>query len=376
VCREGQGLAEQAVLRGVEREPNGVGVGQRAARRSQHLTDRRREDLFVVGLPVDQARDAAGEVAVELLAELPAGSRRRAQRRERRVLGRVLERDGILQDPVVERLVPEHFLDHAPDDLALLGRRVLRLTEPPVAKERDAGDRVVQVREGRDREHVAGDLLGALLDGGRESLRPVAPKTPREEPEVPLAGERRQKLGQPPVRLLLPPRRFLEDFPLRRPHRRHGVVARLDLDVALGDLFRVVEGMGVQERPEELTRHVLQRELEVGVLERRVVPRVVDRARERVAPLGSGGGLILRDDAARRVAGPGRRDDVLEGAVEGMHEPHLRSGGGEREARGGPGERGHLPIDYGAAARLGCGGNRRRRFPVDSMRAPRVRARL
>ncbi len=47
--------------------------------------------------------------------------------------------------------------------------RVVGLAQPPVAKERDPRDRVVQVRERRDRQDVPRDLLRPLLDGPREA---------------------------------------------------------------------------------------------------------------------------------------------------------------------------------------------------------------
>src|SRR5450631_923385 len=112
------------------------------------------------------------------------------------MLGRFLEGDRILEDRAVERVVREDLLDHATDDFALLEGRVERLAEAPVPEERDAGDRVVQVREGRDRQHVAGDLLRALLDRAGELLAAVAPRAAREEAEVALAGWRSQQRRQ------------------------------------------------------------------------------------------------------------------------------------------------------------------------------------
>ena len=124
---------------------------------------------------------------VELPPEL---ARRRAaharQRLERGVLGRLLQRQRVLEDGRVERVVAEHLGDHLADDLALLGRRVHGLAEPPVAEERDARDRVVQVRERRDGQHVARDLLRPLLDRAGEPRPPVAPRAPRKEAEVAL----------------------------------------------------------------------------------------------------------------------------------------------------------------------------------------------
>ena len=102
----------------------------------------------------------------------------------------------------------------------------------------------------------------------------------------------------------------------------------------------------MEERPEELAADVLERELEVRVLERRVVPGEVDVPREGVAPgaaallLGRVGDgvapdLLGGDDPLRAVAGARGGDDVVEGAREGVHEPHA---GRSREERGHAGE--------------------------------------
>ena len=213
---------------GIEDQPDRLVVGEGRARKPQDLAHRRGEDLLVVGLPVHEARDAARKLPVELLAERAAGRRPGARLRlEERVLGRLFQRDRVLEHGPVERVVAQDLLDHLPDDLALLRRRVEGLAEPPVTEERDAGDRVVQVGEGRDRQHVARDLLRALLHGARElRARPSPRVRPGKDAEIPLAGERGQELGQPLVGRLLGERRLLEEVPLRGPHRRHGVVAR------------------------------------------------------------------------------------------------------------------------------------------------------
>ena len=204
VRRQRQRLAEGAVLRRVEDEADRVVVGERGARRAEHLAHRRGEDLLVVRLPVHEPRHAARRAR----GRTPRGTcvARRAHARQRlegRVLRRLLERQRILEDRRVERVVAQDLGDHLPDDLALLGRRVERLAEPPVAEERDARDRVVQVREGRDGQHVARDLLRALLDGAREARPAVAPRPAREDAEVALGRERRQQLRQPGVGRLL-----------------------------------------------------------------------------------------------------------------------------------------------------------------------------
>ena len=124
--------------------------------------------------------------------------------------------------------------------------------------------------------------------------------------------------------------------------RRDGERPRLHLDVALRGLLGVVEGVGVEERPDELAADVLERELEVRVLERRVVPGEVHVPGQGVAPraaalpLGGVGDRVARDllggdDPLRAVAGARGGDDAVEGAREGIHEPH--AGRGRKEPR-------------------------------------------
>ncbi len=97
----------------------------------------------------------------------------------------------------------------------------------------------------------------------------------------------------------------------------------------------------MQERPDELAADVLERELEVRVLERRVVPGEVDVACERIAP-GAAALLLDRvgervttdllggDDSLRAVAGARGGGDAVERSREGVHEPHA---GRRREER-------------------------------------------
>ena len=232
----------------------------------------------------------------------------------------------------------EELLRHRLHDEPLLRRRVEGRREAPVAEEGDGRDGVVERREGRDGEDVAGDLEGALADrllpaGG---LALAAAERAVEGPR----GHGDEEVAEPPVGLGLPLAGVAVDLERLARERRDGERPRLHLDVALRGLLGVVEGVGVEERPDELTADVLERELEVGVLERRVVPGEVDVPGEGVAagaaallldrvgdaspPTSSGG-----DDPLRAVAGARGGDDAVEGAREGVHEPATRGGGRE-----------------------------------------------
>ncbi len=80
----------------------------------------------------------------------------------------------------------------------------------------------------------------------------------------------------------------------------------------LAGLLGVVEGMGMEEGPDELPAHVLQPELEVRVLVDRVMPRLEGQRTDGVA---LAGGDLLGPDHARRVAGPGGGDRAVVGTV-------------------------------------------------------------
>src|SRR5262249_4140128 len=103
--------------------------------------------------------------------------------------------------------------------------------------------------------------------------------------------------------------------------------------------LRVVEGVGVQNAPDELPAHVLQAELEGGVLERGVVARLVglpgdavtDGSRLLVLP------HVLGRDDPRAVAGPRGGHGVVEGLDEAVGEPDDGRGGAEGGGR-------HLPF--------------------------------
>ena len=135
VRRQRERLPEKGITRRIENLPDRVRVREGRPRDAHHFPDGGRQDLLVVRLPVDEAGNATRELAVELLAKRPV---RRlsalAGRRERRVLGRLFERDRILEHGAIQGIVAENFLDHAPHHFALLRRRVERLAQAPIAK--------------------------------------------------------------------------------------------------------------------------------------------------------------------------------------------------------------------------------------------------
>ena len=105
----------------------------------------------------------------------------------------------------------------------------------------------------------------------------------------------------------------------------------------------------MEEGPQELPGDRVERELEVRVLERRVVAGLVGRPRDAVALLdalpalllgevGSPGDLLGLDDPPGRVAGARRRDGVLVRPRERVDEPDDGLAGQD----GGEGDHGNL----------------------------------
>ena len=124
------------------------------------------------------------------------------------------------------------------------------------------------------------------------------------------------------------------------PGARHGLLVNLrraeqiahvrDVDqraiqahVALALLLGVVEGMGVQERPDKLAADVFEAKLKVRVLVDRVVAGVKRGGADRRALLV---GDLFGTDQARRVAGARGGDGRIVGMREGIAQRDARRG--------------------------------------------------
>ncbi len=148
---------------------------------------------------------------------------------------------------------------------------------------------------------------------------------------------------------LLQRQRLLEQLLRRRVTQlRDQRRAAADLHVALADLLGVVEGVGVEEGPERVARHAVDRELEVRVLVDGVVAGREDVLRQLVASVPGPGALLLFrqpvtadllgvDDPLPGVAGARRGDRIVQRARVGVDQPHRGRGRTQAER----GEGGH-----------------------------------
>jgi hypothetical protein len=95
-------------------------------------------------------------------------------------------------------------------------------------------------------------------------------------------------------------------------------------DVALALLLGIVEGMGVEEGPDELAADVFEAEFEMGVLVDGVMAAVEGGGADVEALLF---GDFFGADEARRVTGAGGGDGGIERVSEGIAESDARRGG-------------------------------------------------
>ena len=319
-------LGEQRVARGIAHPGHGGVIVELARQQAERGAHSVRDGALSVDLPVDEQAGATAERGVERGVESGGVARgRRALLRR----GRGVGRQHRLDVPKEQRVVRPHGVDHGLHEQARLRGHVPRGAHAVVAVERDAVDRVVQVRVCGDGQGVPSDLLRLLLDGTPPRVGVLAPRG--EHREEGLGRRAHQGVRERAVAGVHALDTGVVDRLRRGGERWPRDQPGLDLDVALADLLGVVEGVGVQERPERLAAHGLERELERRVLERGVVARLICAARDAV-PQGDGGVVprdILGRDDARAVASAGGRYGVVERPGKGVDERDLGRRRGE-----------------------------------------------
>ena len=221
-------------------------------------------------------------------------------RRKPRLRQRV-RRDGAEPHLLKKQRVPFlHQPHHLADHRARFVRRVAGVHHALQTMQHDARHRVHHGRERPDGNHVTCGLDRALIGVALDLLQTLRVRVRLDVPKLPqnrdgIVFEQRRELA---VAVPRTNDRALVDVERLTAEWRHERSRLLQFYVALTGLLRVVEGIGVQERPDEVTRHVLETELEVRMLIDSVVPRVERQRADRVA-------LFLRDlcraDDPRRV---------------------------------------------------------------------------
>ena len=285
---------------------------------------------FGIRRPVAQARDPVPQARVERGGKgIAAGAGPREPGLGQVVLAERVEAH-LLEEHRVERLHQIHHL--ANHDPRFVGR-VAGVQHAVQAMQHQSRHGVHHRREGGDRNDVARRLDGLLLSLALHRLvpfgvvrRPQVAQLLQDGPGVVL--EQRGELG------VVVPRRehgLLVDVPGFAVERRHERPRLLQLHVALTRLLRVVERIGVQHAPHELARDVLEPELEVRVLEHRVVPTLEGEGSDGVALLV---GDLGRADHPWRITRAGGGN----GAVVGHRR---RAAQGDLRGVGGKGQRGH-----------------------------------
>ena len=181
---------------------------------------------------------------------------------------------GLFQNGLVFGGYGQNLLDHLPDDQALFQRRIQGLAKPPITKEGKPGNRVVKEGKGCHGQNIAGHFLRLFLHRAR-GLLAVGIDLLEADEILPL-DQGLQLFGKVPVGLGLKSHGLAVKLFGPAVKGRHGHLGRFHGDITLGHLFRIVEGMAVQEAPDELPGHVFQGELEMGVLEGGVVSCLVD----------------------------------------------------------------------------------------------------
>lgn len=212
-----------------------------------------------------------------------------------------------------------HFADYG----AGFAGGVARGAHAPETVEDDAGDGVHHGGEGSDGKNVTRDFDGALFGGALDFLQALGvghganvPDVSEDSAGVVDEEEREFAVGVPGAGDGL----FVDSAMsvVEKEGRGRDVgLGAIEPDVALALLLGIVEGVGVEEGPDELTAYVFEAEFEMGVL--------VDGV---MATIESGGadvealfvGDFFGDDQARGVARAGGGDGGIVGMREGVAE--------------------------------------------------------
>jgi hypothetical protein len=211
-----------------------------------------------------------------------------------------------------------HAIDHLRDHGDGLGGDVSRPHHPPQAMEHDPGDGVHHRGEGGHGDDVTRELDGFLLGFARDLLPSLLRRVRAEVAD----------LSEDAVRVLFQDRGEgaigrpgLAQLALvhlaRRCGEGGGDIGRdlVEAHEPLAGLLGVVERVGMQEGPDQLPAHVLEAELEVGVLVDGVMPALEGQGADGVALARRD---LVRPDHPRGIAGAGGGDGAVVRARRGV----------------------------------------------------------
>ena len=220
-----------------------------------------------------------------------------------------------------------YFFDHCADYGARLVGGVARSAHAPEAVEDNAGDGVDHRGEGSDGKNVTRDFDGAFFGGALDFVEALGVGHGADVPDVAEDGtgvvdeeERKFTVGLPGAGDGL-----LVDGAVSVVEKKRRVwdvgLRAIQADVALALLLGIVERVGVEKRPDELTADILEAEFEMGVLVDSVVAAIECGGTNVEALLV---GDFFGEYQARGIAGAGGGDGGIVGVSESVAEGDAR----------------------------------------------------
>jgi len=314
------------IARGIEETVDGFGIGALRFREAGDGAVGFGHDADGVGGIVDELGSLAVELGIEFAGEGFAGGWL-----GHRVFpfGQFFERLGA---ETVEELGVDGFYlrNHFSDDGAGFAGRVGGRAHAPEAMEHYAGESVHHGGEGGDGQDVAGDFDGALFGGALDSLEALGVGHRADVPDVveDVACVADQQSGE--FAIIIPGAgdgafvNFLAFFVEEKRNGRDEGLRAVEADVALALLLGIVEGVRVEEGPDELAADVFEAEFEMSVLVDGVMAAVESGGADVDALLV---GDFLGADEAGGVAGACGGNRRIERVREGVAKSDARRGG-------------------------------------------------
>src|SRR5229473_2725914 len=220
--------------------------------------------------------------------------------------------------------------DHLADDSARFAGSVGGRAHAPEAVQHYTGKGMHHGGKGGNGKDVAGDFNGAFFSGALDFLKALGMGHRADMPDVVQngAGIRDQDRGEltvispsPGDGLLVGEFGFLIE---EKRKGRHVSLRAIEADIALALLLGIVEGVRVEERPDEVAADVFEAKLEMSVLVNGVMAAVKRRGAD-IHTLFFGD--LLGADQARGVTGASGGDGGIKRVGEGVAQSYTGRGG-------------------------------------------------